>query len=70
MWADGVTSLDQVQIKKLSGLSNACYRVALKDDGEVDAAVEPRVLLYRKFECEIIDKAIEGAIFKAMSDSG
>ena len=30
----------------------------------------PRVLLYRKFECEIIDKQVEGAIFRAMAESG
>ena len=51
----------------MSGLSNACYRVAVNEEVE---AGEPRTLLYRKFECEIIDKQIEGAIFKAMSDSG
>ena len=29
-----------------------------------------RVYLYRKFECDIIDKQVEAAIFKSMSDSG
>ena len=28
------------------------------------------MLLYRKFECEIVDKQIEATVFKSMSDSG
>jgi len=31
-WTQAVQSLDQVEIKKMSGLSNACYRVGLKDE--------------------------------------
>ena len=53
----------------MSGLSNACYRVSLKDDVVLNQE-DPRTVLYRKFECEIVDKAIEAAIFKSMSDSG
>ena len=30
----------------------------------------PRVVIYRKYECDIIDLHIEKAIFKSMSDSG
>ena len=30
----------------------------------------PSVLIYRKYECDIIDLHIEKAIFKSMSDSG
>ena len=56
-WAP-ITSVDQLEIKKMSGLSNACYRVHIKDGG-----IEPTTLLYRKFECEIVDKKVEGTIF-------
>ena len=31
-WAQADVALEQVEIKKMSGLSNACYRVALKDE--------------------------------------
>ena len=50
----------------MSGLSNACYRVHIKD--ETKAAIEPSTLLYRKFECEICDKKVEATVFKSMSD--
>ena len=53
----------------MSGLSNACYRVSLKVEVVLNQEA-PRTVLYRKFECEIVDKAIEAAIFKSMSDSG
>ena len=51
-------------IKKMSGLSNACYRVELQSDVQLPPAQDsgsgdakqPRVFLYRKFECEIVDK--------------
>lgn len=69
-WASLNPSLDQVEIKRLSGLSNACYRVALKNEKETNHPCEPSVVLYRKFECEIIDKKLEAAIFKANSDAG
>ena len=61
-WAP-IESIDQLDIKKMSGLSNACYRVHIKDGG-----IEPATLLYRKFECEIVDKKVEGTIFQSMSD--
>ena len=47
----------------MSGLSNACYRVHIKE-----GTTEPKTLLYRKFECEIVDKKVEGTIFQSMSD--
>ena len=65
-----MNSLEQIEIKKLSGLSNACYRVALKDEIELSDPNVPRTLLYRKFECEVVDKQIEAAIFRGMSDAG
>jgi len=65
-WQQLNLTLDQVEIKRLSGLSNACYRVALKNNKICD----PSVVLYRKFECQVIDKNLEAAIFKANSDAG
>ena len=53
----------------MSGLSNACYRVALNEDVQLEGSEAARVYLYRKFECEIIDKRVEAAIFKCMSDA-
>ena len=58
----GVTS-EQISITKLSGLSNSCYRVHV----ESDSAVQPMTLLYRKFECELVDKRVEATIFESMS---
>ena len=60
-WKD--VTLDQISIAKLSGLSNSCYRV----HAESDSAVQPMTLLYRKFECELVDKRVEAAIFESMS---
>ena len=51
----------------MSGLSNACYRVKITDQA-LKESVKPNIFLYRKFECEIIDKKIEGTVFQAMSD--
>lgn len=62
-------TLAQLQIRKMSGLSNACYRVAVDQPHELADADTPKVVLYRKFECEIIDKAVEGAIFRSMAES-
>jgi hypothetical protein len=45
----------------MAGLSNACYRVA---------ATDKPTLLYRKFECLIIDKKVEALIFKVASEQG
>lgn len=65
-WAP--VTLEQLNIKKMSGLSNACYRVHIED--EALKQIVPTTLLYRKFECEIIDKKVESTIFKSMSDQG
>ena len=67
-WREAVT-IDMVDIKRLSGLSNACYRVSAKDSVRLPDET-PRVLLYRKFECQVIDKRVEEVIFKCMSDTG
>lgn len=34
-WAEVVQDPEQIEIRQLSGLSNACYRVALKSDVEL-----------------------------------
>ena len=63
-------SEDQVNIKKLNGLSNAVYRVSLKDEVELADSSTSRVILYRKFECTVVDKNMEAKLFKCMSDAG
>ena len=69
-WAEAVHDpLDQLEIKKLNGLSNSCYKVAL--DKRVKLSDDaPRAVLYRKIENEVVDKDVEHTIFKTMSDSG
>ena len=57
---------DQIKITRLSGMSNAVYKVSLIDG----RAIEPDTLLYRKFLCEVVDKRVEAAIFESMSDQG
>ena len=69
-WRQSVNSLDQVEILRLNGLSNACYRVKLNDNVVLSDPDTPRVVIYRKYECDIIDLHIEKAIFRSMSDSG
>lgn len=56
-WKDCLQSTDDLLIKRLSGLSNACFRVQIsplclqknKDEGK-SGEVETPVLLYRRFE--------------------
>ena len=48
-WASCVQGLEQVEIKKMSGLSNACYRVALKDAVQLEDSLAARTYVYRKF---------------------
>ena len=70
-WSDAVQAPEQVEISQLSGLSNACYRVALKSDVLLPPNCQsPRKLLYRKFECEIVDQQVEATLFRCMSEAG
>ena len=64
-WAGRVNSLDDIEIKLLNGLSNSCYKVNLKSHIEIDDVDDsvPRAFLYRKLECEVIDKVTERTIF-------
>ena len=66
-WETADIQLDDITISRLNGLSNACYRVALKDRVDLQQDTH-RVLLYRKFECKTSNLAIEAIIFKDMSD--
>ena len=50
-WSRVLTSIDQVAIRRLSGLSNACYRVALRQEVILEDCNAPRDLCYRKFTC-------------------
>ncbi len=59
-----------IQLTRLSGLSNACYRVKIlpetgptQEKKELLAAVDPQMLLYRLFECAIVDWNMENEIF-------
>ena len=54
----------------MSGLSNACYKVELKEHVHLPDAEMPRVFLYRKFECEVVDKQVEATLFRCMSEAG
>ena len=49
------------KFSRLNGLSNACYKVSASD---------VMTLLYRKFECKVVDKQVEALIFKVASDEG
>ena len=70
-WAEAVHDpLDQLEIKKLNGLSNSCYKVSLDKRVKLSDPDAPRAVLYRKIENEVVDKDIEHTIFKTMSDSG
>ena len=52
----------------MSGLSNACYRVAIKASEIGETQVE--ALLYRKFLCTVSNRDIEKVVFKTMAESG
>jgi hypothetical protein len=58
-WKD--TKFEEVIIKRLPGLSNACYRVETSDK-------QCPVILYRKFECKIVNKNVEALIFRVASE--
>ena len=52
-------------------MSNACYKVALKSDVQLPPNCQsPRQLLYRKFECKIVNRQIESRLFESMSEMG
>lgn len=61
-------SHDDIEVKRLNGNSNAVFKVNIKA-GLYPQITENRSLLFRRYEQDIIDKQIEQAIFKAMSDN-
>ena len=69
-WGRVLTELDQLEIRRLSGLSNACYKVTLKDSVALPDPQMPRQFLYRKFECQVVDKQVEATLFRCMSEAG
>ena len=62
-WSD--VTIAGVDISKLSGLSNHCYRVILKNE-----LAEPNAVLFRIFAQDLTDRRIEQKIFAAQSESG
>ena len=68
-WKPIIKSADDLIIRRLSGLSNACYKVTIKPEIDSTQTVI-KALLYRRFEQNLTDKRIETSIFKAKSDDG
>lgn len=69
-WDQTMIGEHQVEIKRLNGLSNACYKVSLRDEVQLPDGSASRDILYRKFECEVVDKNMEAALFKSMAEAG
>jgi hypothetical protein len=74
-WRKDCLQPKHIGLTRLSGLSNACYRVKINPDSEADEgqrnlldAIEPKMLLYRVFECAIVNWKMENEIFKSLSD--
>ncbi|CDW90830.1 choline ethanolamine kinase [Stylonychia lemnae] len=74
-WRNIITH-EMVHLTRLSGLSNACYRVKISPEVDDDnfqvemQGLEPQSLLYRVFECPIVDWDMENVLFKTLSDQG
>ena len=56
-WKETLASVDELSIIRLKGNSNSCFRVEIKDG--VKKTLEPKTLLYRRFEQDQTDKMIE-----------
>ena len=56
-------TVEKVDFTRLSGLSNACYKVQ-----PIKSELQP--LLYRKFECHEIDRNLEQVIFETLAKQG
>ena len=67
-WRAADVKFHHLDIQQLNGMSNSCYRVAIVDP-EL-SSVEPQVLLYRKFECEIVSRDLESTVFGCMAEAG
>ena len=62
-------STDYLEVQRMSGLSNACFRVHLKD-GVFPDLKEPRTLLYRRFVQELTDRRIEQTVYAIKAEDG
>ena len=63
-WKAAITDIyDQIEVKKLNGMSNSCYKVKLDKRVKLSDPSAPRAVLYRKLENEVVDKDIEFTIF-------
>lgn len=51
-------------------MSNACYRIVLRQGVILEDRETARDFLYRKFTCAVVDSEAEAMVFKCMSDSG
>ena len=63
-----ITSYKDLDFKRLSGNSNAVYKVDLGSHIEVESKKTPRTLLYRRYEQTVTEKHVEQAIFKGKSE--
>ena len=74
-----IGSHDSLEITKLAGLSNACYKVKVvvtpdntptESNGAAEDSepIEPDAVLFRFFECKLANWEVEKEIFQALSD--
>lgn len=71
-----IISHEHLHLTRMSGLSNACYRVKISPNPDSDdfkqdfENLEPQSLLYRVFECPIVDWDMENELFQSLSEQG
>lgn len=65
-WSNAVKAED-LQITRLSGMSNAVYKVEVRPS--VAAKLNLKKVVYRQFEQDLTDATIERTVFRIMSDS-
>lgn len=71
-WSMLVRKADDLKVQRLTGHSNACFKVEISPDLiEQNPGFEgERIVLYRRFELQLNDSRIEHRIFKLLSDEG
>jgi len=57
-WKLLIKTQDDLEIKRLTGNSNACFKVELKAH-IISVGKTPRALLYRRYQQTVVDKRIE-----------
>jgi len=67
MWQPYMKNPENIKFTRLKGNSNACFKIELKTETELEGSV-PKMLLYRRYEQKVVDKRVEQAIFKAKSE--